>query len=565
MKKIFALIMSAALVLCGCNGDNADSSSAESNESIDQSNESVAQSNPSDSSEPMDESSAPNFSVPEEDEEKQLPRLIIGGIEVTADNRSDVFGDGTVKVEYSKDDDTYFITLDNAKIECDVLPDSPEMESVNGIISDSHIQITLIGENEIIYEYSAPDYIWCRGITYTGDGMGSLTVTGTGSLDMNLGGKDNLSVVYGIDYKSVIIAENTTVDIKTVGGDAIGVSAWEMSVGDGGALTVDVDSNAPILGVAMNVSDISVNGGELEVIDRKDEPNKSFSMSSFMFAPEIYVGGNGRITLRGHDTVFNGNYFRLSCGKYLPKVLVSDNFHADLMGRMPDEAEIIYGEIIGLAESKYISVQGGNNDRYNLWVGGVNVTTENASDIFDDGSVSFDGDCNLILNNAEITGGDVVELPYVSMEYAVYFGCRDSDLSLKLLGNNTVSCSSKDVGISCGISTQNTLTVSSDGEGKLTVNAGEGNGMYGYSCGIQCGDYRQNSGEVNAFGEKANAPSPYGASYGIYSYRNVNVSGGKLYAQCGNAEFCVPVECQKKEAPEAEIEEKENSISISVK
>ncbi len=565
MKKIFILILSAALVLCGCNGDNGDSSSAESNDSIDQSNESIAQSNPSDSSEPMEESSAPDFSVPDEDEENQLPRLIIGGINVTADNSDDVFGDGRVKVEYSKDDDTYFITLNNAKIQCDVLPDSPEMESVNGIISDSHIQITLIGENEIIYEYSAPDYIWCRGVSYTGDGMGSLTVTGTGSLDMNLGGKDNLSVVYGIEYNHVIIEENTTVDIKAVGGDAIGVSAWEMSVGEDGALMVDVDSYAPILGVAMEVSDISVNGGILEVIDRKDEPNKTTSMSSFMFAPEIYVGGNGRITLRGHDTVFNGNYFRLSCGKYLPKVLVSDNFHADAMGRMPDEAEIIYGEIIGLAESKYVSVQGGNNDRYNLWVGGVNVTTKNASDIFGDGSVSFNDGCNLILNNAEITGGAVVELPYVSMEYAIFFGSCDFDLSLKLMGNNIISCHAKDVGISCGISTEGALAVSSDGEGRLTVNANEGNGMYGYSCGIQCGDYRQNSGEVNAFGEKANAPSPYGASYGIYSYQNVNVSGGKLYAQCGNAEFCVPVECQKIEAPEAEIDERENSISIIVK
>ncbi len=242
MKKIIALTLVFIFVLCACNTEKGGNESSEGQKDISQ-NSSEASSEDSSSYEIYD-SSVNDESIPADDEEIQFPYLIIGGIEVTADNCNDVLGDGTVRVEWSDDFDICFITLNNAKIKCDVLPDSPEMESVNGIICETDMELVLVGENEIYCNYSAPDYIWYRGISYVGKNGSSLTVSGEGSLDINLGGEDNLSSVYGIDYDKVIVEKNATVKIKAVGGITVGVTADKENIiiSDNGSLTTDINS-----------------------------------------------------------------------------------------------------------------------------------------------------------------------------------------------------------------------------------------------------------------------------------------------------------------------------------
>ncbi len=564
MKRLFALMLLFVFVLCSCNGEIADNSSDSKTSDISQNSNQESSgdvvSSENTSSSEIDDSSS-NLD-PDNDKEKPtntLPYLIIGGIEVTIGNCNDVFDDGTVSVEYYNETqqfgNSYLITLNNAKIACDVLPDSPEMESVNGIICETDVRLKLIGENEIFCNYSAPDYIWYRGISYVGDDTASLTVIGDGSLDINLGNQENLSNVYGIEYDNFVLNENAIVNIKAIGGDALGVLAYGkkgISVNDNAALKVDVKSNDAITGLAVEVSDISVCGnGLLEIIDSKEDP---YQNSIYESAPAIYVDENAKVILRGCDTVYYGNYFNIQSKKYLPKVYISDNPNADSMGRMPREAEIIYGEIIGLLDSKYVCIQSGSQEKYNLWVGGVNVTPENASDIFGDGSASFDGIYDLKLNNAEIKGA-VAEVPFDKVEYGIYSCSRGFGLSIYLTGENTISCTDDDVYMSCGISTIDYLTIGLGGT--LNVNTGEA----GCSVGIVCDDYWQHGGDVKVVAKDSTII--HGASYGIFSFRQVNVVDGSLYAQCGESGFNGSISCTLIDADDAEVQRGENYTLIT--
>ncbi len=563
MRKILALMLVLTFVLCSCQGEITDNSSDSKTSEVSQNiseevSEDVTSSENTSSSE-IDDSSA--IIDPDDDDKKtenSLPCLIIGGVEVTVQNCNDVFGDGTVSVEYYDETElfgeSYMIVFNNAKISCDVLPDSPEMESVNGIICELDIRLKLIGENEIYCNYSAPDYIWYRGISYVGDNSASLTVFGEGSLDINLGNEENHSNVYGIDYDDVIIKENATVNIKAIGGDALGVLTYGekgISVNDNAALKVDVKSNDAITGIVVETFNISVvNNGLLEIIDSKVDP---YQISVYENAPAIYVDGNAKVILRGHDTVYYGNYFNIQSKKYLPKVYISDNPNADSMGRMPQEAEIIYGEITGLLDSKYVCIQSGSQERYNLWVVGVNVTPENASDIFGDGSASFDGIYDLRLNNAEIKGA-VVEVPFGKVEYGIYSCSRNFGLSIYLTGENTISCTG-DVYMSCGISTVDYLSIGLGGT--LNVTTGEA----GCSVGIVCDDYWQHGGDVTVVAKDSNII--HGASYGIFSFRQVNVVDGSLYAQCGESGFSGSISCTFIDSYDAEIQKGENYTLIT--
>lgn len=73
-------------------------------------------------------------------------------------------------------------------------------------------------------------------------------------------------------------------------------------------------------------------------------------------------------------------------------------------------------------------------ESYNLWVGGVRVTSSNASDVFGDGTVKYvSADSALYLNNANITGAELVQ-DYMSA--GIY--AEDMDLTIYFSGDNTV-------------------------------------------------------------------------------------------------------------------------------
>lgn len=86
--------------------------------------------------------------------------------------------------------------------------------------------------------------------------------------------------------------------------------------------------------------------------------------------------------------------------------------------------------------------------RYGIFVGGVELTSENCDDVFGDGTVSFDPETvTLSLNNAHITGG--YEIQYE--ETAGIYVNHKTTLTINLIGENTIDSgeyySYSDVGI----------------------------------------------------------------------------------------------------------------------
>ena len=166
--------------------------------------------------------------------------------------------------------------------------------------------------------------------------------------------------------------------------------------------------------------------------------------------------------------------------------------------------------------------------KYNIWIGGIQVTSANQNDVRGDGgSVRFSpGDGvtvppTLTLTNANITGGAVSDKPgsfgiYVEHPY----------VRLELVGTNTVT--SKDTTAeSVGISLRSGSSAIC-GDGTLNVKAGAGL----TSTGIYASHLSFFSGTVNVTAGNADTIS---AAINAITGGNVSIYGGTLTAVGGNA------------------------------
>ncbi|MBQ6398536.1 MAG: carbohydrate-binding domain-containing protein [Clostridia bacterium] len=173
---------------------------------------------------------------------------------------------------------------------------------------------------------------------------------------------------------------------------------------------------------------------------------------------------------------------------------------------------------------------------YPLWVGGKQVTSANASDIFGDGKASYNAETKtLTLDGYSFSGTG-----YSYQEYsgAIYAG-EGLDLSLVLSGTNSVVNNDLSSGMPCGIYAVGALTISGNGtleaeakqrgiscrgkltiiDGSLTVKGVSGHGMF------VDGDVEISGGTV----------SVEGASDGICSQGgSVTISGGEVTAKSKN-------------------------------
>lgn len=175
-----------------------------------------------------------------------------------------------------------------------------------------------------------------------------------------------------------------------------------------------------------------------------------------------------------------------------------------------------------------------------LYIAGVQVTQENAADIFGDGTASYDSETGtLTLNDAQITvNGTTDSLDW--LEAGIY--CENY-LNLELNGTNRIEI--EDTDSSCfGIYTEDGLSVNGEGElhiaagaitapvtsdsqlmsvGILTMGALEINGAGVTTAG----------GDVN-FSDKEEDAALTAYSCGIYAFGGINVDfGGSLSANAG--------------------------------
>ena len=169
---------------------------------------------------------------------------------------------------------------------------------------------------------------------------------------------------------------------------------------------------------------------------------------------------------------------------------------------------------------------------YGLFVGGVEVTSENAANVLGNGTVSYDPNTQTLkLNGANITQGE-------HEDAAIYF--ETGNLSIELVGDNVVVGPDLDSGnpvYSRGIYVYDgSLNIS--GGGSLTVAGGAVSVPYGmaYSYGIwAAGDVGISSGTVTATGGAVANGNGTAGSYGISANQDIIFSGGTVEVTGGAA------------------------------
>ena len=175
--------------------------------------------------------------------------------------------------------------------------------------------------------------------------------------------------------------------------------------------------------------------------------------------------------------------------------------------------------VLGVMPAVSLTVQAEEN--YPIWIGGVQVTSSNANDVFGDGKVCYfpaDGDnpATLILNNYTYSGpGHFGNHPYDTYDVdfcaAIY---AEESLKVTLVGDSRIQAvsTSENYTDSCGVYSNENLSI--DGDGSLTAIGVSGEGIWGrVSVTIS-------SGTVNASG----------AYRGITSLGYVVINGGEVEA-----------------------------------
>ncbi len=182
-----------------------------------------------------------------------------------------------------------------------------------------------------------------------------------------------------------------------------------------------------------------------------------------------------------------------------------------------------------------IAAQAEDTVKYNLWVGSTQVTSANAGDILHDGKVRFDPDtATLTLDNANIEveagAGDRIRISWKEKS-------ADKPLTIKLIGNNTVTAGNVTSGYSSygnySIGIHGLTSVKITGAGALTAAGGDATASSHHSYGI----YLYKGTLTVDDGVTLNCSSGIGGitSCGIRVYLNGMINVGKGAAVTGTA------------------------------
>ena len=184
--------------------------------------------------------------------------------------------------------------------------------------------------------------------------------------------------------------------------------------------------------------------------------------------------------------------------------------------------------------------------KYELWIGGMQVTGGNAQDVFGNGTVSYDPDQNILtLNNYSYTGGGTTSISNATIGDTC-LGYKGSEtLTIQLLGTNSLTFNGRST-FSSGIYIQGANLVI-EGSGSLTVDVAgtmpDGAGYYrSFSiCVVEMGDkggtMTINGGTITTTGDAINIANvrdaTHGSSIGL-SAETLIVNGGSLTARGGD-------------------------------
>ena len=180
-------------------------------------------------------------------------------------------------------------------------------------------------------------------------------------------------------------------------------------------------------------------------------------------------------------------------------------------------------------------------EKYNLWVGGTQVTSANAEDVFGNGTVKYNDDTKtLTLNNFTFEGAGY---NYSDSDYygaGIYCYNNKNEITLELIGTNTI----KETNGSNGSSALRfTGSLKITGSGTLKAISCDTNG--GYSYGI---DVHGNLTIPEDFTGVINATSGNGEggafAYGIQCWGIIDISDGTINATSGTGQRTYGIECE---------------------
>ena len=304
-------------------------------------------------------------------------------------------------------------------------------------------------------------YTTTNGITVTRTSDTVVTVSGTPTADMNITVPDAL----------VVWSENQEITETSTLNQVIVTADIKLTIPEGKTLTVNGGINAS--GKTLTVEGagtLIVNGANGADGSNANGGNGGAGVDGSITVQSgsaALTGGSGGIGgQHSYDPGANGHPGKAVSGTITGKAEESDN-GSD------------YTAITGTASSKrYVKVEAAAVTEYPLWVGGTQVTSENAEDTDGTRGWSYDADTNtLTLNDYTYTGAE--------SEYATIY--TTEDLMINLVGNNTVTNTSTNNN-SFGIfveDDQNQKNLTITGNGTLTANGG--NSASTYSCGICVG------------------------------------------------------------------------------
>ena len=182
-------------------------------------------------------------------------------------------------------------------------------------------------------------------------------------------------------------------------------------------------------------------------------------------------------------------------GSYTLDVESSDTIDAvkwkvrDATGLVPEQIALYFGDRLledGHTLADY-NIQEGSTiqivklfDIYPVFVGGRRVTSRNADDVLEDGTVRFsitdDGENVLTLDHADITAYGAYDSLWGADTANIFFEEKNYRLTIELIGNNRISGADDGIAfVPSDSSGELTLT----GDGTLTV-AGDSFGLYGF-------------------------------------------------------------------------------------
>ena len=399
--------------------------------------------------------------------------ISVQGTPVTGANMNNVLGNsGTPTVTY--DPTNKKLTLNNATI------DSGSTDGINTSTSDA-LTIDLIGTNTIT---GSDNSIYSTGaltITSENETKGSLTMSSAG----------DLTTVYAT---APITIQGSAVVNATINGGAQAIHSNPSS----GTGSITITGNAKV--TAKNTRTLS----------QTSDATKAHSVA---LLTGTYGSTSGTITVSGSASLLaQGSTQALMCATFTypeGKARVSTNYMGTNLETCTSTSTT------NLATYKCVEVA--PVEEYDVWVGGTQVTSANASNILNDSSttnthsVSYEPTTKtLTLTDATITGAP--NRQYTSNITDACGIYAKHDLTIELSGSNTVKGSEnpdEQKNGNYGIFVSGRLTFTSDSDGSLTVSGGtSSNNGNAWVPGVYASGITVNNCNVTAMGGTASDSYP---------------------------------------------------------